>query len=168
MKRRILILMAGAVMAVAAVLMTGCSLLTSLRNTQGYGGMADVAAGLGLRGGMVRGQYYVELVRCVGSSSAQEVTAVVAITNQGPGGGLYVGGSSDGTLSVDGFGNTAKPYGSAGTYYEFPSGVTITAEVPRIGPVRPGSAVFQILRISVGSGDGNTIDFRNVPIVWEN
>ena len=119
-------------------------------------------------GGIVKGQFHVQLIECVGNASSQNVTAVLAVTNTGPNTLVYIGGNSDGSLAVDSYGSTIKPYNSAGKQYDLPSGTVVRVEIDRIEPVSPGTPMFQILRISFGSGHNNTIDFRNVPIVWAN
>ena len=129
----------------------------------GYEDIARVATG-----GMVKGQFRVQLIECVGNASSQNVTAVMSVTNTGPNAFVFIGGNLDGSLAVDSYGSTSKPYNSAGHQYDLPSGVTVRVEIPRIEPVRPGTAMFQMLRISFGGGKGSTIDFRNVPIVWSN
>ncbi len=143
-------------------LVIGVALLTAC-GMWGYG-----SGGAYTTGGLFKRQFHVQLVECVGSASLQNVTAVLTITNDGPDTGLYIGGNSDGSLAVDNLGNTSKPYSSAGRYYKLPYGVTVKVEVERIGPVRPGTSMFQILSVSVGSGENSVVSFRRVPIAWAN
>ena len=146
-----------------AVMFTSCSTYNALMGTN-YGTVVGPVTE-----GVVKRQFRVQLIECIGNASAQSVTAMIAITNMGPNAHLYIGGNSDGSMAVDEYGVTSKPYNSAGVHYDLPSGVTVRAEVDRINPVRPGAAMFQTLRISIGSGNkDNIVDFRNVPIVWEN
>ncbi len=141
-----------------------CSTLASMAGGNYTGTTAVITEGVAKK------YFRVQLVECIGYASSQSVTAVIAVTNTGPNDHLYIGGSTDGTMAVDEYGVSSKPYSSTGTHYELPSGVTVRVEVDRINPVRPGAALFQTLRISIGSGDRqtNVVDFRNVPIVWEN
>ncbi len=92
----------------------------------------------------------------------------MAVTNVGTNSSAYIGGSLNGTMAIDSNGSTIKPYSSAGTYYELPSGVTLRVEIDRLQPVMPGTPMFQTLRVSIGSGNDNVADFRNVPITWMN
>jgi hypothetical protein len=155
-----------------AAVLTSCSTLTALTGIGGYGNTGGVGGigGLGgvLTGGYVKGQYSVQLVECTGNASSQSVTAVITITNTGPNDRAYIGGSLDGTVAIDSNGATAKPYSSAGVMYNLPSGVVVRVAVEDIGPVRPGTPMFQSLQISIGSGRDNTVNLRNVPIVWTN
>lgn len=141
-----------------AIILASCSILTTT-----VGGLNDVGIGTSR---LVKGKYAVQFVECIGNASDQSVTAVLSITNTGPNGYEYIGGSLDGSLAIDNNGYTSKPYNSVGSQYDIPSGATVRVEIPNINPVRPGTPVFQVLRISIGSGKGNMVDFRNVPIVW--
>lgn len=116
--------------------------------------------------GTVKGQFRVQLIECIGNTSSQSVTAILAVTNTGPNTHFYIGGSSNGSMAVDSYGSTVKPYNSAGKHYDLPSGVVVRVEIDRIEPVRPGTPGFQTLRVSLGVGDNNIIDFRNIPIIW--
>jgi hypothetical protein len=144
-------------LAAATFILSSCAIL----------GMGYDNVGI-LTGGLVKGQYRVQLVECLGNASSQNVTAVLAVTNTGPNSRLFIGGSLDGSVAIDINGYTAKPYSSAGVQYDLPSGVVVRVEIPRIEPVRPGTPMFQSLTITVGSGQGNSVRFRNVPIVWTN
>ncbi len=144
--------------AMAALTMTSCALF-------GIGGYGGTGGGIG-RTAVVNRQFRVQLVECVGSASDQSVTAVLAVTNTGPNTTAYIGGSCNGSVAIDDFGSTAKPYACSGTYYDLPSGVTVRVEIPNINPVRPGTAMFQSLQINIGSGKDNMADFRAVPITW--
>ena len=140
-----------------AVLLASCAVIG-----QGYHNLGITT------GGLVKGQFRVQLVECVGNASSQNVTAVLAITNTGPNSYQFIGGSLDGTVAIDSYGSTSKPYGSAGVQCDLPSGVVVRVEVPRLEPVRPGTPMFQSLRVSIGSGKDNIVNFRNVPIIWSN
>jgi hypothetical protein len=144
--------------ATVALVMTSCTILT------GTGGHLGTGVGIGSTV-VVNRQFRVQLVECVGSASEQSVTAVVAVTNTGFNESAYIGGSGNGTVAIDSYGTTTKPYAFSGTFFELPSGVTVRVEVPNIGPVHPGAA-FQSLQINVGNGKYNIADFRNVPITW--
>lgn len=144
------------------LLLAGCTTLTSLTGIGGYNN-----AGI-LMGGTVKRQFNVQLIECVGNASSQSVTAVMAVTNTGPNAFVYIGGSLNGSVAIDSYGSTSKPYNSAGHQYDLPSGVVVRVEIDRIEPVRPGTPMFQSLDISFGSGKDNTVRFRNVPIIWTN
>lgn len=159
MKKRLL----NVCLLLGTVLLASCAAL----GLGGYGGGYGNAIGT-VTSGTVKGQFHVQLVECVGNASAQSVTAVLSVTNTGPNAFKYIGGSLDGSLAIDNFGATSKPYGSAGQQYDLPSGVVVRVEIPRIEPVRPGAEFFQILSISMGGGKDNMVSFRNVPIVWTN
>jgi hypothetical protein len=153
------IIAAAAMTVMAALVMTSCTTLAMLT---GYGGM-----GVGIGSTVVvNRQFRVQLVECVGSVSGQSVTAVVAVTNTGFNDSAYIGGSGDGTVAIDSYGTTAKPYAFSSTHYELPSGVTVRVEVPNIGPVHPGASVLQSLKINIGNGKDNIADFRAVPVAW--
>jgi hypothetical protein len=148
-------------------LLVGTAFLLSSCALPGMFGMGYDNAGI-LTGGLVQGRYRVQLVECLGNASSQNVTAILAVTNTGPDSHQFIGGSLDGSVAVDMNGYTAKPYDSAGVQYDLPSGVTVRVEIPRIEPVRPGTPMFQSLTVTVGSGQGNSVRFRNVPITWTN
>jgi hypothetical protein len=151
---------AAAMTATAALMMTSCTILT------GIGGYLGTGVGIGSTV-VVKRQFHVQLVECVGSVSEQSVTAVLAVTNTGFNDSAYIGGSGDRTVAIDSYGTTAKPYAFSGTFFELPSGVTVRVEVPKIGPVHPGATVLQSLKINIGAGKDNIAGFRNVPIVWQ-
>ncbi len=160
MKTLIRIFAVIAITVMAALAINSCTTLAMLT---GYGG-----TGVGIGGTVVvKRQFQVQLVECVGSVSGQSVTAVLAVTNVGPNDSAYIGGACNGSVAIDDFGSTAKPYACSGTYYDLPSGVTVRVEIPNINPVRPGTAMFQSLQINIGSGKDNIADFRAVPIVWQ-
>lgn len=159
MKRAVLII---GILLGTAILTTGCTTLAAITGVGGYDN-----AGV-LTGGLVKGQFRVQLIECVGNASSQNVTAIMTVTNTGPNAYVYIGGSLNGSVAVDSDGRTSKPYNSAGHQYDLPSGVVVRVEIPRIEPVRPGTPMFQSLDISFGGGKDNTVRFRNVPIVWTN
>lgn len=151
------ILIKTALLLAVTAFLSSCSILG-----MGYGNVGV------LTGGLVKGQFQVQLIECVGNASSQSVTAVMAVTNTGPNAYVYIGGSLNGSVAIDSYGSTSRPYGSAGQQYDLPSGVVVRVEVPRIEYVRPGTPAFQSLTISFGGGKDNTVRFRNVPIVWTN
>lgn len=146
-------------------LLLGTMLLASCA-ALGIGGFGNLGVGT-VTSGTVDRQFYVQLIECVGNTSAQSVTAIMAVTNNGPNAYRYIGGSLNGSVAIDSNGYTSKPYNSAGKQYDLPSGVTVRVEIDRIEPVAPGTPSFQSLTISLGSGQNGSVMFRNVPIVWQ-
>ena len=117
-------------------------------------------------GGISRaGQYSAQVVECVGNAGNQSITLVLMITNTGPNTQQFICGNSGGTMAVDVYGNTLKPYSNTGINTELPSGVPVRVTIARLEPIPPGTPMLRTVRVSIGTRN-NMLEFRNVPIVW--
>ena len=130
------------------LLLAGCCFLVACSKTETKGG-----------------KYTAVLVECIGNAAAQEINAVLMITNTGFNESHRVGGAVHGTMAIDDRGNTLKPHSNSGYLYEFPTGVPVRVTVERMGPVMQGTLTLRILTVSIGPSN-NIVEFRNVPIVW--